>query len=113
MFVAPRARRRVPVLLLDRVFWQTDVAREDVGAAGGHDRKVGNGGAGFVVEEAVDDLVDGAVTTGGDDQLDAIGPRPPAELDRMAAMVGLGDLDLEVVPQASSTSRTHCDIVVA
>ena len=72
---------------LDRIFWQAEVAREHVGAAGGHDREVGNGRAGLVVEEAVDDLVDGAVSTGGDHQLDPVGARLPAELDRMAAVV--------------------------
>ena len=52
-------------------------------------------------EQAVDDLVDGAVAAEDDDQVERLLDGLGAELDRVAAVRGLGEVDLQVAAEGA------------
>ena len=53
----------------------------------------------YRIEQAVDDLVDGAVTAEGDDDLDAGVRRLPRQRTRVAATAGVADLQINLAAQ--------------
>src|SRR5262245_25744599 len=76
---------------------ETEVATHVAATACGDDAQ-GRKGPPGIVHEAVDDLIDGAVSTHGDDERLARAHRAPRQFGGGAPGCGLGELEIETSP---------------
>ncbi|CAB4859075.1 unannotated protein [freshwater metagenome] len=84
---------------LDRISRQAQGPGEDIAAAAGNGREPRESGRDSVAQDAVDDLVDEAVATEGDDDVQALLPRTLAQGYAVALVRGERDIKVELVGQ--------------
>ena len=83
---------------LDRIARDAECAREHIGRTAWHDTERGLF-ARSVGEQAVDDLVDRPVAAVRDHEVDPLTRRVARHRERMAAVVGLDDLEFQLAGQ--------------
>ena len=84
---------------VERVRRQPDCSDEDVGGPAGDDGQGRHVRPRAVGQQAVDDLVDGAVAAEGDDHVDAVPGGAHGERGGVATVAGLLHLDLQLAAQ--------------
>jgi hypothetical protein len=91
---------------LDGAVGKPERAGEDVGAAAGNDGEVRKVRPRAIAQQAVDDLVDRAITTQSDHQVAARLSGLDRELDGVATTLRLEDVDMQVGAQSSGEDIT-------